>query len=213
MSNGRRGVGQPRSPANIQTHRHIETSLEPPAQGTALGGGLCSRSSAGVPLRCAPQLCPIWKGMQENESPSHWDLWFRGLHQGDLLTLLSSAPCSGCCSGSNASGKHLRTTIPSSQRGKPRPSKHTQKCFARLQLGVQHCSSLTAPVWFSNSTLSPGSQKTLLQPTVWQEIGKTKSTSMLIHQPWVLAGSPAGPEELCISAVHGGAETRANLGG
>lgn len=75
--------------------------------------------------------------------------------------------------------------------GETEAQQHSQTCFAGLQLSVQLSSSLTALVWLSNSTVTLGSQKTLLRSVVWQETGK-KSTRMLIltcscgvHQQWV----------------------------
>lgn len=76
--------------------------------------------------------------------------------------------------------------------GETEAQQYTQTCFAGLQISVQLPSSLTAPVWLSNSTVAPGSQKTLLQSVVRQETGKNKSTRMLsltyscgVHQHWV----------------------------
>lgn len=84
-----------------------------------------------------------------------------------------------------------KNNYPFYTEGETEAQQHSQTCFAGLQLSVQLSSSLTALLWLNNSTVIPGSQKTLLQSVVWQETGK-KSTRMLIltcscgvHQQWV----------------------------
>lgn len=48
----------------------------------------CSRTCWGANKGLSQaQCCPIWKGMQENESLSQHGLWFRGLHQGAPISM------------------------------------------------------------------------------------------------------------------------------